>query len=163
MQEFVKVIEIGEEIVIASQVKIILVERDLVGNWENFLMVTTINIHTIHLGSNLKVSDMQAAVGLSQLNKLDKFIKKREYNFNELTTRLRSYDLDKYFHLPKTTPQTKPSWFGYLLTIRDGIEISRRDLTSYLEENKVGTRLLFAGNLQNNLHFYMRILELVEI
>jgi CDP-6-deoxy-D-xylo-4-hexulose-3-dehydrase len=100
-----------------------------------------------HLGYNLKVSDMQAAVGLSQLNKLDQFIKRRRENFDGLTARLKAKELDRYFILPEPTPGTNPSWFGYLLTLRDGLGITRRELTAELEEKKVGTRLLFAGNL----------------
>ena len=100
-----------------------------------------------HVGYNLKVSDMQAAVGLSQLNKLDKFIQRRCENFNGLNDRLKDKGLDKYFILPQPTPGTKPSWFGYLLTLRDGVGISRVDLTAELEKRKIGTRLLFAGNL----------------
>lgn len=100
-----------------------------------------------HIGYNLKVSDMQAAVGLSQLSKLDGFIEKRRNNFLGITDRIRKNGLEKYFVLPEATPGTNPSWFGYLLTIRDGMKIKRRDLTESLERNKVGTRLLFAGNL----------------
>ena len=100
-----------------------------------------------HIGYNLKVSDMQAAVGLSQLDKLEKFIAKRRSNFSGLTNRLVKEGLDKYFILPRATPGTKPSWFGYLLTLRDGLNITRRELTEELEKRKVGSRLLFAGNL----------------
>ena len=100
-----------------------------------------------HLGYNLKVSDMQAAVGLSQLDKLDHFIERRRENFDGLTVRLKEKGLDRYFILPEPTPGTNPSWFGYLLTLRDGLGVTRRDLTAELEEKKVGTRLLFAGNL----------------
>lgn len=90
---------------------------------------------------------MQAAIGLSQLKKLDQFVTKRRDNFAGLTNRLKSQGLDKYFILPKATNNTNPSWFGYLLTIKDGISLSRRDITARLEEMKVGSRLLFAGNL----------------
>lgn len=100
-----------------------------------------------HVGYNLKVSDMQAAIGLSQLNKLDYFIQRRRENFDGLTARLKSKGLDKYFILPEATPNSNPSWFGYLLTLRDNIRISRRELTAELESRRVGTRLLFAGNL----------------
>lgn len=100
-----------------------------------------------HLGYNLKVSDMQAAVGLSQLDKLDRFIAARRANFDGLTRRIRAAGLEEFYHLPKPTPGTEPSWFGYLLTVRDGVPLSRRDVTATLEARKVGTRLLFAGNL----------------
>ena len=100
-----------------------------------------------HIGYNLKVSDMQAAVGVSQLKKLDHFIQRRRENFDGLESRLRARGLDEHFHLPKPTPGTEPSWFGYLLTIKDGSRINRNLLTSTLEQRKVGTRLLFAGNL----------------
>ncbi|HEY0148225.1 MAG TPA: lipopolysaccharide biosynthesis protein RfbH [Allosphingosinicella sp.] len=100
-----------------------------------------------HIGYNLKVSDMQAAVGLSQLKKLDHFVERRRENFAGLEQRLRARGLDRYFHLPVPTPGTEPSWFGYLMTVRDGSGIERNLLTKTLEERKVGTRLLFAGNL----------------
>jgi CDP-6-deoxy-D-xylo-4-hexulose-3-dehydrase len=100
-----------------------------------------------HVGYNLKVSDMQAAVGVSQLRKLDHFVARRRENFAGLEKRLRERGLDEFYHLPQPTPDTEPSWFGYLLSIRDGSGISRNDLTRTLEERKVGTRLLFAGNL----------------
>lgn len=100
-----------------------------------------------HIGYNLKVSDMQAAIGLSQLDKIDYFIKRRRENFNGLTDRLIAEGLDKYLTLPEATPGTNPSWFGYLLTLRDNLNISRRDFTEKLENKKVGSRLLFAGNL----------------
>ena len=100
-----------------------------------------------HIGYNLKVSDMQAAVGLSQINKIDKFIEIRRHNFNGLKMRMKSYGLDEYFHLPEPSPKSNPSWFGFLLTLRNKIGISRTKITSMLEEKKVGSRLLFAGNL----------------
>ena len=100
-----------------------------------------------HVGFNMKVTDMQAAVGLSQLNKLDNFIKKRNSNFEGLSQRMIAEGLDEYFTLPEATPGTNPSWFGYLLTLRDGQKITRREIIEKLENKKVGTRLLFAGNL----------------
>jgi CDP-6-deoxy-D-xylo-4-hexulose-3-dehydrase len=100
-----------------------------------------------HVGYNLKVSDMQAAVGVSQLKKLDRFVQRRRENFGGLEKRLRDRRLDEYYHLPEPTPGTEPSWFGYLLTVRDGAGIDRNDVVRTLEERKVGTRLLFAGNL----------------
>lgn len=100
-----------------------------------------------HVGYNLKLSDMQAAVGLSQLRKLDWFVERRRANFSGLTERILASGLDDYYHLPVATPGTTPSWFGFLLTIRDGAPLERREVTRRLEARKVGTRLLFAGNL----------------
>lgn len=100
-----------------------------------------------HLGYNLKVSDMQAACGLSQLKKLDGFVEKRRENFSELTRLFKAAGLEEFFELPVATPGSNPSWFGYLLTIRDGVPLSRAKLTALLEDRKIGTRLLFGGNL----------------
>ncbi len=100
-----------------------------------------------HVGYNMKTTDMQAALGVSQLAKVDRFIARRRENFAALTTLFKAEGLDAYFHLPQPTPNSNPSWFGYLLTLRDGLPFSRRDVVTYLEAHKVGTRLLFAGNL----------------
>jgi CDP-6-deoxy-D-xylo-4-hexulose-3-dehydrase len=100
-----------------------------------------------HIGYNLKISDMQAAVGLSQLSKLDHFVKRRRENFTELKNALGEVGLSEYFHLPVATPGTEPSWFGLLLCIRDGVPIDRTQLVRRLEARGVGTRLLFGGNL----------------
>jgi CDP-6-deoxy-D-xylo-4-hexulose-3-dehydrase len=98
-----------------------------------------------HLGYNLKITDMQAACALAQLDRLDDFIAARRHNFNFLKTRLHScVDI---LHLPEATPGSNPSWFGFPITIRPESGVSRLDLTQYLDQNKIGTRLLFAGNL----------------
>ena len=100
-----------------------------------------------HIGYNLKMTDMQAALGLSQLSKLDYFVRKRRSNFQLLIQYLKAYELDQYFHFPEASPNSEPSWFGCLLTIKDGVPLKRKSVISELEDLKVGTRLLFAGNL----------------
>lgn len=98
-----------------------------------------------HVGYNLKATDMQAALGLSQLNKLPDFVQRRRENFNYLSEKLA--DLSEYLILPKETPKAEASWFGFLISVRENAPVKRTDLTQYLEKNKIGTRLLFGGNL----------------
>lgn len=98
-----------------------------------------------HIGFNLKVTDMQAAVGLSQLKKADLFVQRRRENHASLYQRFKQ--LEKYFILPETTPHADPSWFGFLLTVRSESGINRNELVQHLENHKIGTRLLFGGNL----------------
>ncbi|MDE1914930.1 MAG: lipopolysaccharide biosynthesis protein RfbH [Sphingomonadales bacterium] len=98
-----------------------------------------------HAGYNLKITDMQAAVGLAQLDRLDGFITARQRNFETLTTLLKP--LEDVFILPQPTHRSQPSWFGYPITIRPGSGIHRESLVQYLNEKKIGTRLLFGGNL----------------
>lgn len=98
-----------------------------------------------HAGYNLKITDMQAAVGLAQLDRLDGFIEARQRNFDRLTELLRPYE--DVFILPQPTARSTPSWFGYPITIRENSGIDRDELIQYLNELKIGTRLLFGGNL----------------
>jgi CDP-6-deoxy-D-xylo-4-hexulose-3-dehydrase len=98
-----------------------------------------------HIGYNLKLTDMQAAVGVAQLKKLPAFIKKRQENFQYLYDGLK--DLEEYLILPEATPNSSPSWFGFPITIREDAPFTRNELVRYLEERKIATRLLFGGNL----------------
>ena len=98
-----------------------------------------------HIGYNLKMTDLQAAVGVAQFQKLPEFIEKRKKNFLLLKEGLKKYE--DYFILPYATPKSDPSWFGFPLTIRKNVKFSRRELVTYLEEHKIMTRMLFGGNL----------------
>lgn len=98
-----------------------------------------------HLGYNLKITDMQAACGLAQLEKADAFIAQRKAHYAHLHTRLK--DCEEFLILPQATPGSDPAWFGFPITLRESAPVSRLDLLTYLDQNKVGTRLLFAGNL----------------
>ena len=100
-----------------------------------------------HLGYNLKATDFQAAIGLSQLRKLPSFINKRKENFNLLYDGFKKEGLNEYFILPQWLPKSDVSWFGFPLTIKDGMRFRRKKLINFLEERKIGTRLLFAGNI----------------
>ena len=107
-----------------------------------------------HIGFNLKVTDMQASIGLSQLSKIDQFVKKRRENHKKLYDLIKP--LEEYFILPEKTSNSNPSWFGFTLTIRDSKKINRNKLVSFLEENKIGTRLFFGGNM-NKQPAYLNI------
>ena len=97
-----------------------------------------------HIGYNLKATDMQAALGLSQLNKVDRFVQARKDNFNYLFAALK--DVEGLI-LPVATPKSDPSWFGFPLTIDPSHPANREELLRFLDSRKIGTRLLFAGNL----------------
>ena len=98
-----------------------------------------------HIGYNLKITDMQAAVGVAQLKKLPRFIKAREKNFQYLYDIFKRYK--KYFVLPKWSKKAKPSWFGFPLLVKKSAPFTRDEIVRYLEKNKIATRMLFGGNL----------------
>ena len=98
-----------------------------------------------HLGYNLKITDMQAACALAQMDRLEEFIAKRRSNFAYLRNRLAN--MEQFLHLPSATPNSEPSWFGFPLVLKETAGVHRTELINFLEHNKIGTRLLFAGNL----------------
>ena len=104
-----------------------------------------------HLGYNLKISDMQAACGLAQLDRVEEFIEKRRKNFAYLKERLQT--LTDFLYLPEATPNSDPSWFGFPITLKEDAGTARVDLLRFLDQHKIGTRLLFAGNLTKQPYF----------
>ena len=101
-----------------------------------------------HFGYNLKVTDMQAAIGCAQLEKLPAFIDARKKNFKMLYDGLK--DLENRFILPEATPNSDPSWFGFLLTVREDAGFTRNEIVKHLEEHNIQTRMLFSGNLSRH-------------
>jgi len=104
-----------------------------------------------HLGYNLKITDMQAACGLAQLDRANDFIAARRENFRYLKEQLTP--LEEFLILPEATPNSDPSWFGFPITLRDDAPVNRVDLLKYLDQHKIGTRLLFAGNITRQPYF----------
>ena len=104
-----------------------------------------------HLGYNLKITDMQAACGLAQIDKAAGFIEKRRENFKLLYDSLSN--LTDFIHLPVVTPNSNPSWFGFPITLKKDCGVNRVDLLKFLDQNKIGSRLLFAGNLTKQPYF----------
>jgi len=104
-----------------------------------------------HLGYNLKITDMQAACGLAQIKKLDYFVDRRRENFDYFKKLLKKYD--KYFILPSESKNSKASWFGFLITLKDDVAFKRNDIVKFLNEKKIGTRLLFSGNIIKQPYF----------
>lgn len=109
------------------------------------------------LGYNLKATDMQSAIGLAQLKKLDGFIAARKSNFKKLYEALKKYE--KFFILPKWLPEAEPSWFGFLLTVKESAPFKRADIIQFLQKNKIATRYLFGGNLLRQPYFTDRKIE----
>lgn len=104
-----------------------------------------------HIGYNLKITDMQAAIGVEQLKKLPLFIEARKKNLKLLHDELRKYE--KYFILPEVEPEADPSWFGFILTVSENAGFTKNDIVKYLEDNKIATRMLFAGNIVRHPSF----------
>lgn len=104
-----------------------------------------------HLGYNLKITDMQAACGLAQLERAPEFIATRKRNYQLLRERLAN--LSDFFEVAEATPNSDPSWFGFPLTLKESSGVQRVDLLKYLDQHKIGTRLLFAGNLVRQPYF----------
>lgn len=98
-----------------------------------------------HIGYNLKITDMQAAIGVEQLKKLPGFITRRKKNFNHLYNHMKKYE--KYFVLPQAAEHSSPSWFGFPIFVKDSASFKRLDIVSFLEKNMIATRMLFGGNL----------------
>ncbi len=113
-----------------------------------------------HIGYNLKITDMQAACGLAQLKKLPDFINSRKNNFKYLKSKLLS--VEHLFHLPEATEKSDPSWFGFPITIKEGSGINRLDLLMFLDDCKIGTRLLFAGNLTRQPYMKDQVFRISE-
>jgi CDP-6-deoxy-D-xylo-4-hexulose-3-dehydrase len=98
-----------------------------------------------HIGYNLKLTDMQAAIGVAQLAKLPEFIRRRRENFDYLMAALSAFE--DHLILPEASPHADPSWFGFPITLRPSAPVSRGEVIQFLESRKIGTRLLFGGNL----------------
>jgi CDP-4-dehydro-6-deoxyglucose reductase, E1 len=98
-----------------------------------------------HIGYNLKMTDMQAAIGVAQLEKLPNFIEARRMNFEFLRSAL--HEFEDVFILPEATPNSEPAWFGFPLAVRAGAKVTRDQVVRHLEQHRIGTRLLFGGNL----------------
>ncbi|MEH6347740.1 MAG: lipopolysaccharide biosynthesis protein RfbH [Bermanella sp.] len=104
-----------------------------------------------HVGYNLKITDMQAACGLAQMDRLDDLVAQRKVNFSYLKNGLQS--CTDFLELPEATPNSEPSWFGFPITLKEDSGISRQELVKFLDQNKIGSRLLFAGNLTRQPYF----------
>ena len=104
-----------------------------------------------HIGYNLKITDMQAAIGLAQLQNLPLFIEKRKENFKFLKTHMNKFN--KFFIFPEPTPKSDPAWFGFPITVRKNAPFSKTELLQFLTERKVDTRPLFAGNITKQPYF----------
>ncbi len=109
------------------------------------------------LGYNLKVTDIQAALGVVQLDKIDEFVAKRKANFKTLYNGLQKFE--KYFVLPKWLDNADPSWFGFLLTVKEDAPFDRDAIVHFLQDKQIATRYLFAGNLTKQAYFINNKIE----
>ncbi len=109
------------------------------------------------IGYNLKITDMQAALALAQIKKLDGFVEKRKENFKILYEALKKYE--QYFVLPRWQENADPSWFGFLLTVKEDAPFKRNDIVEHLQNENIGTRYLFAGNLLKQPYFVENDIE----
>jgi CDP-6-deoxy-D-xylo-4-hexulose-3-dehydrase len=107
-----------------------------------------------NIGYNFKITDMQAAVALAQMDRLDDFIAARRRNFTHLKVGLKSFE--QFLVLPEPTPRANPSWFGFPLTVRDDAPFTRDELVKCLDSKNISTRLLFAGNILRQPYFRKR-------
>ena len=94
---------------------------------------------------NLKITDLQASIGVAQIDKISEFVKARQKNHTALLESLKPFE--KFFILPKATPKSEPSWFGFMLTIREDAPFTKHQIVTHLEEKKIATRNLFSGNI----------------
>jgi CDP-6-deoxy-D-xylo-4-hexulose-3-dehydrase len=100
-----------------------------------------------HVGYNMKITDMQAALGFSQLDKIDEFITKRKNNFKYLMEKFKENEFEKFFYLPEKLEKSDPSWYGFLITVKDPNKIKRNEIVQFLNNHRILSRLLFAGNI----------------
>lgn len=116
-----------------------------------------------HIGYNLKITDLQAAIGVAQLKKLPSFIKARRKNFDELYKFFKNYQ--NYFLLPQPEKKSEPCWFGFPLLVKNDASFTRNEIVNYLENNKIATRMLFGGNLTKqpaHLNIKCRVFQKLE-
>ena len=119
--------------------------KDSCGQWGNYPKGYDHKYIYSHIGYNLKITDLQASIGIKQLDKLESFNNARKQNHEYYQRKLSKFE--EYFILPKKSDKADPSWFGFLITLRNGIPFNRNEIVRYLEKNKIATRTLFGGNL----------------
>ncbi len=111
-----------------------------------------------HVGYNLKITDWQASIGLAQMEKLDDFIQKRRKNFEHLYEKLKKFE--DFLVLPNAHPKANPSWFGFLITVKDDVPFKTQELIEFLEDSSIGTRRLFGGNTLRQPYFVNNDIQL---